>query len=85
MSEPGLRSLPARRPEPRSGNHRVRNQGRFCNIVGGVISPVLSNLYLNEVDRMLEKAKTVTQTGQWTHIEYARYADDRAPGNVCSR
>ena len=24
---------------------------------GGVISPVLSNLYLNEVDRMLERAK----------------------------
>ena len=24
---------------------------------GGVISPLLSNLYLNEVDRMLEKAK----------------------------
>src|SRR4051795_7163967 len=43
---------------------------------GGVISPVLSNLYLNEVDRMLEKAVQVTQTGQWTHIEYARYADD---------
>src|SRR3954465_7408689 len=47
-----------------------------CNIVGGVISPVLSNLYLNEVDRMLEKAKEVTRTGQWTHLEYARYADD---------
>ena len=26
---------------------------------GGVISPVLSNLYLNEVDKMLEKAKEV--------------------------
>jgi RNA-directed DNA polymerase len=24
---------------------------------GGVISPLLSNLYLNEVDRMLENAK----------------------------
>ena len=27
---------------------------------GGVISPLLSNLYLNEVDRMLERAKAVT-------------------------
>jgi RNA-directed DNA polymerase len=43
---------------------------------GGVISPVLSNLYLKDVDRMLEKAMQVTRTGQWTHIEYARFADD---------
>src|SRR5438128_1584082 len=43
---------------------------------GGVISPLLSNLYLNEVDKMLERAKEVTQSGQYTYIEYARYADD---------
>ena len=43
---------------------------------GGVISPLLSNIYLNEVDRMLERAKTVTQDGKWVHIEYARFADD---------
>jgi len=43
---------------------------------GGVISPVLSNLYLNEVDRMLEKAKETTRRGPYTQIEYARYADD---------
>jgi RNA-directed DNA polymerase len=43
---------------------------------GGVISPVLSNLYLNEVDRMLEKAIETTRTGPYTHVQYARYADD---------
>ena len=43
---------------------------------GGVISPLLSNLYLNEVDRMLERAKAVTRQGKYTHIEYARFADD---------
>jgi len=43
---------------------------------GGVISPLLSNLYLTEVDRMLERAKDRTRTGGRTHIEYARYADD---------
>jgi len=43
---------------------------------GGVISPVLSNLYLNEVDRMLERAKAVTRDGKYTGIEYARFADD---------
>src|SRR6516162_371647 len=31
---------------------------------GGVISPLLSNLYLNEVDRMLEKAKETTRNGK---------------------
>jgi RNA-directed DNA polymerase len=43
---------------------------------GGVISPLLSNLYLNEVDRMLERAQEVTRRGQYTYVEYARYADD---------
>jgi RNA-directed DNA polymerase len=43
---------------------------------GGVISPLLSNLYLTEVDRMLERAKEVTRNGKYTYIEYARFADD---------
>jgi len=43
---------------------------------GGVISPLLSNLYLNEVDKMLERAKEVTRYGRWTAVEYARFADD---------
>ena len=43
---------------------------------GSLISPLLSNLYLNEVDRMLEKAKEVTRTGKYIHLEYARFADD---------
>jgi RNA-directed DNA polymerase len=43
---------------------------------GGVISPLLSNLYLKEVDKMLERAKETTRNGRYTYIEYARYADD---------
>jgi RNA-directed DNA polymerase len=43
---------------------------------GGVISPLLSNLYLDQVDRMLERAKEVTRYGQWDAVEYARFADD---------
>ena len=43
---------------------------------GGVISPMLSNLYLNEVDRMLEKAVNTTRRGKSTSIQYARFADD---------
>src|SRR5712692_2733582 len=42
---------------------------------GGVISPLLSNLYLTEVDKMLERAKEVTRNGKYTYIEYARFAD----------
>ena len=43
---------------------------------GGVISPLLANVYLNEVDRMLERAQEVTRRGEYTYIEYARFADD---------
>jgi RNA-directed DNA polymerase len=43
---------------------------------GGVISPLLSNLYLNEVDKMLERAREVTRNGKYTYVEYARFADD---------
>jgi RNA-directed DNA polymerase len=43
---------------------------------GGVISPLLSNLYLNEVDQMLEKAVQATRRGKSTNVQYARFADD---------
>ena len=43
---------------------------------GGVISPLLSNLYLNEVDQMLEKAVQTTRRGKSTKVQYARFADD---------
>ncbi len=43
---------------------------------GGVISPLLSNLYLNEVDKMLERARDVTRRGRYLNVEYARFADD---------
>ncbi|MGH7209177.1 MAG: group II intron reverse transcriptase/maturase [Nitrospiraceae bacterium] len=43
---------------------------------GGVMSPLLSNLYLTEVDAMLERAKAVTRNGAHTYVEYVRYADD---------
>jgi RNA-directed DNA polymerase len=46
----------------------------FC--VRGVISPLLSNLYLNEIDRMLEKAVDTTRRGKSTNVQYARFADD---------
>jgi Reverse transcriptase (RNA-dependent DNA polymerase) len=41
-----------------------------------VISPLLSNVYLTEVDAMLERAKAVARTGAHVYVEYARWADD---------
>ena len=43
---------------------------------GGVISPLLSNIYLTEVDRMLERAKAATTHGGYCAVEYVRFADD---------
>src|SRR6267154_515770 len=43
---------------------------------GGVISPMLSNLYLTELDRMLEKAVATTRRGKYANVQYARFADD---------
>jgi RNA-directed DNA polymerase len=54
----------------------VKAAGRQGVPQGGVISPLRSNLYLTEVDRMVERAKEVTRNGKYTSIEYARFADD---------
>lgn len=53
----------------------VSNPCRATLINRGEIAPLLSNLYLTEVDRMLERAKTVTRRGKYTYLEYARFAD----------
>ena len=54
----------------------LKANGRCGVPQGGVISPLLSNLYLTHVDRMLERAKEATRYGKYTYIEYARFADD---------
>jgi RNA-directed DNA polymerase len=43
---------------------------------GSVISPLLANIYLNEVDAMLERMKKQTGRSGFTYVEYARFADD---------
>ena len=54
----------------------LKSSGSMGVPQGGIISPILSNLYLNEVDRMLEKAVEVTRRGRYQYVEYARFADD---------
>lgn len=43
---------------------------------GGVISPLLSNLYLNVVDEMMEKAREVTRRKGYYNLDFIRSADD---------
>jgi RNA-directed DNA polymerase len=43
---------------------------------GGIISPLLSNLYLNEVDEMMERAREVTRRKGYYNLDYVRSADD---------
>lgn len=55
----------------------VKAGGKRGIAQGGPLSPLLSNIYLNEVDKMLEKAKEVSkQADGYEHLEYTRWADD---------
>src|SRR5581483_10480379 len=65
----GLPSLPVSRSELRPGNGRVRNQRRFCNIVGGVVSPLLANLFMHY-------AFDLWMRRTFPDIRFERYADD---------
>src|SRR5208337_1167692 len=70
--EPGLPSLPILRSEPRSRNDRVRDQGGFCNMVGGVISPLFANVYMR---RFVKGWKTGGHE-QRLDARIINYADD---------
>jgi hypothetical protein len=52
----------------RSAATPAQPQAKVTFCVQGVVSPLLSNLYLNEVDRMLERAGEVTRNGKYTYM-----------------
>lgn len=43
---------------------------------GGIISPLLSNLYLNAVDEMMERAREKTRRRGYDNLAFIRSADD---------
>jgi hypothetical protein len=51
-----------------SGDGYIEHERLFCNIVWGAISPLLSNIYLNELDRYVED----TLGPQYTRGEHRR-------------
>ncbi len=66
--------MPVHRSKLRSTDDSVWNQGSFCNIVGGVISPLLANLFLHYVlDEWFKKDVRPRLKGKAFLI---RYADD---------
>ena len=50
-----------------------------CNIVGGVLSPLLANLYLHWLDKLFHAA---SGPGHWANARLVRYADDFV---ICAR
>ena len=63
---PECRSLPVVRLQARPGDDSVERGPVFCNIVAGVISPLLANVVLNRLDWQLHEAG----------YQFVRYADD---------
>ena len=43
---------------------------------GSVIGPLWANVFLNDLDRMLEQAQVTTKQGEYEVVRYTRFADD---------
>ena len=62
----GLWRLPKKSTQTLSADADTPVYMTFCNIVGGVMSPLLANIYLDPLDKELESRK----------LSFYRYADD---------
>jgi len=49
---------------------------KVTNCVGGVISPLAANIYLNEVDWYFDGIRRKTAEGEFEAVNYHRFADD---------
>jgi hypothetical protein len=65
----GLGRLPKKSAQTLSADADTPAYMTFCYIVGGVISPLLSNILLTDLDLELEKREH----------KFCRYADDCVP------
>jgi RNA-directed DNA polymerase len=55
----------------------LKANGKMGVPQGGVLSPLLANLYLNELDQaMAEETAKRRREGRWERVVYTRYADD---------
>jgi RNA-directed DNA polymerase len=61
-----VKSVAVLQPQPLTRQAHPQVERQFCKIVGGVLSPLLSNLVLDELDRELERRGH----------RFVRYADD---------
>ena len=55
----------------------IKANGKRGISQGGVLSPLLANVYLNELDRAMEEEMVKRRReGKWERVIYTRYADD---------
>jgi RNA-directed DNA polymerase len=57
--------------------HMLKANGKKGVPQGGVLSPLLANLYLNKLDQAMEEETAKRRReGRWERLVYTRYADD---------